>query len=145
MSAAMMPLGWYPLPIPELVCHSLLLGPPFRGLRMVNGASFSLRLLVLLFVGPLSYALLTANERGFELISVGQVISDAHPHHPSCLVQQVALHTLPCLWLVSHHGQSLGVVLHPVCDGQTPFLVLKEDLLTRHLVLALAHPQLDDH
>lgn len=104
--------------------------------------SFSVQLLVLLFVGPLSYVLLTANERGFELVSVGHIISDAH--HPSCLPQQVALHTLPCLRLVSHHGQSLGVVLHSVYDGQTAFLLPQEDLLTRHLVLALAHPQLDD-
>lgn len=108
---------------------------------MVN-VSFSVQLLLLLFLGLLSYAMLTANERGFELVSVGQIISDAH--HPSCLLLQVALHTLPCLWLVSHPGQSLGIVLHSVYDGQTAFILPEEDLITRHLVLALAHPELDD-
>lgn len=67
-------------------------------------ASFCVQLLLLLFMDPLSCALLTANERGFELISVGQIISDVHPHHPSCVVQQAALHTLPCLQLVSLCG-----------------------------------------
>lgn len=110
---------------------------------MVNMASFFVQLLLLLFIDPLSCEL-TANKRGFELISVGQIISDAHPHHPSCVVQQAALHTLPCLQLVSLHGQSVGIGIHSVCDGQTEFLLLKEDLLTKHLILALAHPQLDD-
>lgn len=55
-------------------------------------ASLSVRLLLLPLMGPSSYALLAANKEGSECpVSVGQIISDAHPHHPSCLLQRGTL------------------------------------------------------
>jgi len=66
----------------------LLLGPPFGELGIVSMASSSRRLLLIPRVGASSCAPLAADEGVSELpVSVGQIISDACPHHPSRLLQ----------------------------------------------------------